>query len=159
MIDISNQMLEDSAFDMEGEIRGEATEQFAVKEGAEIRGPVWAGQKSCSVYETTGIGARDPRGRQRAEKIKEQREPEILRELLTAPSERVTWAEAAADYGANRTQERVARNPALAGRPDKELEHGEKSSIQSKTSTRHGTAYRSLRGTRCSACQSSICRI
>jgi hypothetical protein len=28
--DISNQMLEDSAFDMEGEIRGEATGQFAV---------------------------------------------------------------------------------------------------------------------------------
>ena len=47
--DISNQMLEDSAFDMEGEIRGEATEQFAVKEGAEIRGTVRAGQKSCSV--------------------------------------------------------------------------------------------------------------
>jgi hypothetical protein len=60
LIDISNQMLEDSAFDMEGEIRGEATEQFAVKEGAEIRGTVRAGQKSCSVYETTGIGARDP---------------------------------------------------------------------------------------------------
>ena len=37
LIDISNQMLEDSAFDMEGQIRGEATEQFAVKEGAEIR--------------------------------------------------------------------------------------------------------------------------
>ena len=37
LIDISDQMLEDSAFDMEGEIRGEATEQFAVKEGAEIR--------------------------------------------------------------------------------------------------------------------------
>jgi len=34
LIDVSNQMLEDSAFDMEGEIRGEATEQFAVKEGA-----------------------------------------------------------------------------------------------------------------------------
>ncbi len=34
LIDISNQMVEDSAFDMEGEIRGEATEQFAVKEGA-----------------------------------------------------------------------------------------------------------------------------
>jgi hypothetical protein len=49
LIDISNQMLEDSAFDMEGEIRGEATEQFAVKEGAEIRGTVRAGQKSCSV--------------------------------------------------------------------------------------------------------------
>ena len=48
LIDISNQMLEDSAF-MEGEIRGEATEQFAVKEGAEIRGTVRAGQKSCSV--------------------------------------------------------------------------------------------------------------
>lgn len=36
LIDISNQMLEDSAFDMEGEIRGEATEQFAVKEGAKM---------------------------------------------------------------------------------------------------------------------------
>ena len=45
LIEISNQMLEDSAFDMEGEIRGEATEQFAVKEGAEIRGTVRAGQK------------------------------------------------------------------------------------------------------------------
>ena len=39
LIDISNQMLEDSAFDMEGEIRGEATEQFAVQEGAEIAAP------------------------------------------------------------------------------------------------------------------------
>ena len=50
LIDISNQMLEDSAFDMEGEIRGEATEQFAVKEGAEIRGTVRAGQKSCRLF-------------------------------------------------------------------------------------------------------------
>lgn len=36
LIDISNQMLEDTAFDMEAEIRGEAAEQFAVKEGAEF---------------------------------------------------------------------------------------------------------------------------
>lgn len=36
LIDISNQMLEDSAFDMEAEIRLEASEQFAVKEGAEF---------------------------------------------------------------------------------------------------------------------------
>jgi len=42
-------MLEDSTFDMGGEIRGEATNQFAVKEGAEIRGTVRAGQKSCRV--------------------------------------------------------------------------------------------------------------
>jgi HK97 family phage major capsid protein len=35
-IDISNQMLEDTAFDMEAEIRLEASEQFAVKEGAEF---------------------------------------------------------------------------------------------------------------------------
>ena len=40
LIDISNQMLEDSAFDMEGKIRRETTKQFAVKEGAEIRGTV-----------------------------------------------------------------------------------------------------------------------
>ena len=37
LIDISNQMREDGAFDMEGEIRSEVTAQFAVKEGAEIR--------------------------------------------------------------------------------------------------------------------------
>jgi HK97 family phage major capsid protein len=30
LIDVSNQMLEDRAFDLEGEIRGEAAEQFAV---------------------------------------------------------------------------------------------------------------------------------
>ena len=36
LIDISNQMLEDSAFSMESEIREEASEQFAVKEGAEF---------------------------------------------------------------------------------------------------------------------------
>lgn len=36
LIDISNQMLEDSAFDMEAEIRMEADEQFAVKEGQEV---------------------------------------------------------------------------------------------------------------------------
>lgn len=36
LIDISNQMLEDSAFDMEAEIRMEAAEQFAVAEGTAI---------------------------------------------------------------------------------------------------------------------------
>lgn len=34
LVDISNQMLEDSAFDMEAEIRGESVEQFAVAEGS-----------------------------------------------------------------------------------------------------------------------------
>jgi HK97 family phage major capsid protein len=36
LIDISNQMLEDSAFDMEAEIRLEASEQFAVAEGLAV---------------------------------------------------------------------------------------------------------------------------
>lgn len=36
LVDISNQMLEDSAFDMESEIRMEAAEQFAVAEGAAV---------------------------------------------------------------------------------------------------------------------------
>jgi HK97 family phage major capsid protein len=36
IVDISNDMLEDSAFDMQAEIQGEATEQFAVKEGQEF---------------------------------------------------------------------------------------------------------------------------
>jgi HK97 family phage major capsid protein len=36
LVDISNQMLEDAAFDMESELRMEAAEQFAVAEGAAI---------------------------------------------------------------------------------------------------------------------------
>lgn len=36
LIDISNQMLEDAVFDMEAEIRMEASEQFAVAEGAAV---------------------------------------------------------------------------------------------------------------------------
>lgn len=36
LVDISNQMLEDSAFDMEAEIRGEAVEQFELAEGTAI---------------------------------------------------------------------------------------------------------------------------
>ena len=36
LIDISHQNLEDSAFDLEAEIRGEAEEQFAVAEGAAV---------------------------------------------------------------------------------------------------------------------------
>mgnify|MGYP006209038487 CR=1 FL=1 len=36
LIDISRQNLEDSAFDLEAELRLEADEQFAVKEGAEV---------------------------------------------------------------------------------------------------------------------------
>lgn len=36
LVDISNQMIEDSAFDMEAEIRAEAEEQFALAEGAAL---------------------------------------------------------------------------------------------------------------------------
>lgn len=36
LVDISNQMLEDSAFDMDAELRMEAAEQFAVAEGAAV---------------------------------------------------------------------------------------------------------------------------
>lgn len=36
LVDITNDMLEDSAFDMQSEIEAEATEQFAVKEGQEF---------------------------------------------------------------------------------------------------------------------------
>lgn len=36
LVDITNEMLEDAGFDMEAEVRSEASEQFAVKEGAEF---------------------------------------------------------------------------------------------------------------------------
>ena len=88
-----------------------------------IRGTVHAGKRSRPVYESTGIGAGEPRGRAKAEKIKEQREPQLLKELLSDPLERVTFTEAAADYGVKRERERVARNPALKGEPDKEMEY------------------------------------
>jgi hypothetical protein len=88
-----------------------------------IRGTVHAGKRSRSVYESTGIGAGDPRGRYKAEKVKEKREPQLIQEVLTDPLERVTFTEAAADYGAERERERIARNPALKGQPDKEMEY------------------------------------
>lgn len=44
LIDISNQMLEDTAFDMEAEIRIEAEEQFAVAEGREFVSGTGVGQ-------------------------------------------------------------------------------------------------------------------
>lgn len=44
LVDISNQMLEDAAFDMQAEISMEATEQFAVKEGAEFISGTGVGQ-------------------------------------------------------------------------------------------------------------------
>jgi hypothetical protein len=88
-----------------------------------IRGTVHAGKRSRSVYESTGIGAGDPRGRYKAEKVKEKREPQLIQEVLTDPLERVTFTEAAADYGAGRERDRIARNPALKGQPDKEMEY------------------------------------
>jgi HK97 family phage major capsid protein len=68
LIDISNEMLEDSAFNMEGEIRGEAAEQFAVKEGAEIRGTVRAGQKSGRPRARARQAARAAQARTKAAK-------------------------------------------------------------------------------------------
>lgn len=54
LIDISNQMLEDSAFDMEAELREEASEQFALKEGAEVVTGTGIGE--CEGYLTsTGV--------------------------------------------------------------------------------------------------------
>jgi hypothetical protein len=88
-----------------------------------IRGTVHAGKRSRSVYESTGIGAGEPRGRYKAEKVKEKRERQLIQEVLTDPLERVTFTEAAADYGAERERERIARNPALKGQPDKEMEY------------------------------------
>lgn len=54
LIDISNQMLEDTAFDMEGEIRMEAEEQFAVKEGTEFVSGTGVGEM-LGILTATGI--------------------------------------------------------------------------------------------------------
>jgi integrase len=90
-----------------------------------IRGTVKAGRRSRSVYESTGIGAGDPNARREAEKAKKRREPELVAELLAEsdPTPTVTFTEAAADYGSARERARLARNPALAGVPDKEMEY------------------------------------
>ncbi|EHK56911.1 phage major capsid protein [Allomesorhizobium alhagi] len=55
LIDISNQMLEDSAFDMEAEIREEASEQFAVKEGAEFVSGTGVGEME-GILTNAGVG-------------------------------------------------------------------------------------------------------
>lgn len=55
LIDITNDMLEDSAFDMEAEIRNEATEQFAVREGLEFASGTGIGE--CEgILTASGIG-------------------------------------------------------------------------------------------------------
>ncbi|MBK5958103.1 phage major capsid protein [Rhodoplanes elegans] len=62
LVDISRQMIDDAAFDMEGEIRMEAEEQFAVKEGAEFVSGTGVGQlegilSNSSVAETNSGAA------------------------------------------------------------------------------------------------------
>lgn len=62
LVDISNQMLEDSAFDMASEIAMEAAEQFEVKEGAEFVSGTGVGQAegvltNSSVAETNSGSA------------------------------------------------------------------------------------------------------
>ncbi len=56
LIDISNQMMEDSAFDMEAELRMEAEEQFAVKEGQEFVSGTGNGDMEGILAATSGIG-------------------------------------------------------------------------------------------------------
>ena len=56
LIDISRQNLEDSAFDLEAELRLEADEQFAVKEGAEV--VAGTGVNQCEGFLTnTDVGS------------------------------------------------------------------------------------------------------
>ena len=52
--DISNQMLEDSAFDIEAELRNEATEQFAIQEGRAVLSGTGVGQPE-GILTATGI--------------------------------------------------------------------------------------------------------
>ena len=55
LVDISNDMLEDSAFNMEEEIRMEATEQFDVKEGAEFISGTGTGMAEGILSTSAGI--------------------------------------------------------------------------------------------------------
>ncbi|RKQ70129.1 phage major capsid protein [Oceanibaculum indicum] len=64
IVDISSQMLEDSAFDMEAEIRMEATEQFSVREGYEAISGTGVGEMeglliNSSIAETVSGAATD----------------------------------------------------------------------------------------------------
>lgn len=55
MIDITNDMLEDSAFDFQGEIETEATEQFAVREGLEFVSGTGVGEME-GILVNSGVG-------------------------------------------------------------------------------------------------------
>jgi hypothetical protein len=88
-----------------------------------LRGTVKAGKKSRSVYESTGIGAGLPGAAARAEEIRLQREGEIYHELLYGARSVVTFTQAAAEYCEDRNKRRIAENPALAGRSDKQAEY------------------------------------
>jgi integrase len=88
-----------------------------------LRGTVRAGKKSRSIFESAGIGKREPSAATRAEEIRLRRETEIYNELLYGPKRVVTFTENASDYCEKRNRDRVAENPALAGTPDKEAEY------------------------------------
>jgi len=57
LVDISNAMLEDSAFDMAAEISMEAQEQFAVKEGAEFVSGTGVGQAEGILATSAGLSS------------------------------------------------------------------------------------------------------
>lgn len=88
-----------------------------------LRGTVKAGNRSRSVYESTGIRAGTPGAQQKADEIRIQRETKIYRELIHGEETVVTWTEAAAHYCEKRNLLRTSRNPALAETPDKEAEY------------------------------------
>ncbi|HVJ31589.1 MAG TPA: tyrosine-type recombinase/integrase [Terriglobia bacterium] len=88
-----------------------------------LRGTVKAGQRSRSVFESTGIRVGSAGAQQKANEIRLQREAKIYRELIHGADAVVTWSEAAAHYCEKRHLKRVARNRALADMPDKEAEY------------------------------------
>lgn len=123
LIDISNQNLEDSAFDLEAEISGEATEQFAVAEGiAFVNGngvgkPEGFMQNSDVAYTPSGSSAAVADGNGQADGILG-----LKYAVKTAYTKNANWALNRTTLGAVRKLKDANKQyiwmPGLAGAPN-----------------------------------------
>lgn len=89
MVDISTQNLEDSAFDLEAEIRGEAEEQFAVKEGQEFVSG--SSPKECEGILTNGQVAETITGTGGATSVTADGLLRLFYDIKTAYSRNASW--------------------------------------------------------------------
>lgn len=124
LVDISEQNLEDSAFDMEAEIRGEASEQFAVAEGAAAVTGDGVGKPLGFMHASAGIGETNSGSAATIADVDGQANGllSLKYALKTAYARNATWALNRTTLGSVRKLKDADKNyiwmPGLGGQPN-----------------------------------------